>query len=217
MGLDTVRRALKEAGLEPDELGWGDDDVEHRWTVRPADPEGRAFLLGGLDHGAWRTWREVPATPGGIDDLVKALWDVRRSDQPERIPRNARDTARAAALGVQMMDRAAALAGGSDGAAEVLPASEVKVGTPLDHVGDVSGHVLHHFGTPWDRRALAATDSTPPVRGYLLVHVLPVGCRAERVAPAHGQPGGGWRVVLDRPVAAYVESGALRPFLPSDA
>ncbi len=213
MGLDNVRRALKDAGLDPDEFGWEDEVVEHRWTVRGGDPEARVLLLGGHDHGAWRTWREVPSMQGGVDDLVKALWEVRRADQPTRIGRSAGETVEAAALGVRMMDRAASLAGGAD----VLPAAEVKVGTPLDHVGNVSGHVLHHFGTPWDRRALADEDSVQPVQGYLVTHVLPVGCRAERVGPAHGRPGGAWRVVLDRPIAAYVESGALRPFVPADA
>ena len=98
-------------------------------------------------------------------------------------------TAQASQLALQLMDAA-----GVDG---VLPASEVKVGTPLE---EVDGH-LYPFGT--SGRDAAAT--------YLLVHVLPVSCGAERVVA--GEPGAGaWRITLDRPVEQYVASGALRPF-----
>lgn len=221
MALEQVRAAVVDAGLGVADLGWGEGAPDHRWTVREmSDDAGeRVLLLGGTDHGQWRTWREFADTPGGTDDLVKALWDVRRRAEPARLPRTLAETSQAAALGVEMMDRAASWATGSDSDASAteLPASEIKVGTPLDHVGDESGHVLHHFGTPWQKRALPDVDHALPATGYLLVHVLPVACRAERVPPAHGQPGGAWRIVLDRPIAAYVDSGALRPFLPRDA
>lgn len=98
-------------------------------------------------------------------------------------------TAQATQLAVSLMDSA-----GADG---VLPASEVKVGTPLEEAG---GH-LYPFGT-------SGQDAGTT---YLLVHVLPVTCGAARV-PA-GEPGAGaWRITLDQPVEAYVASGALREF-----
>ena len=219
MALEQVRAAAVDAGLTPADFAWGEDVVEHRWTVRLEDG---AYVLGGVDHGAWREWRRFAAGDGvtdltGVDDVVKALWDLRRRPEPARIPRALDETATMARLGVEMMDRAAGWAGSDAEPATHLPASEVKVGTPLDHVGDESGHVLHHFGTSWGRRALPDSARPCPVTGYLLVHVLPVTCHAEKVAPAHGHPGGAWRVVLDKPIAAYVESGALRPFIASDS
>lgn len=217
MSWGQERSALVAAGLDPDDLGWGEDAPPLRWTVRRADDGG--LLLGGTDHGTWLTWRSFGPDVGGCDELVKALWELRRQPEPSRIGRTQSETARAAALGVEMMDRSAGWATGLDSsdAVDVLPAAEAKVGTPFDHVGDESGHVLHHFGTPWERRAMPEESRGLPVTGLLLVHNLPVGCRVERVAPAHGQPGGAWRVVLDRPIAAYRESGGLRPFVPKDA
>ncbi len=98
-------------------------------------------------------------------------------------------TAQAAQLAVQLMDAA-----GADG---TLPASEVKVGTPLEQV---EGH-LYPFGT----------SGGAPEATYLLVHVLPVSCGAARV-PAGEDGGGAWRLALDQPIEAYVASGALRAF-----
>lgn len=97
-----------------------------------------------------------------------------------------------------MMEKA-----GQEGAS-VLPAADVKVGLPLElpaHVDPGADGVLHPFGTSGVE--VAAT--------YLLVHSLPLTCRAVRVPD--GEPGaGGWRVELDRPASAYVASGALREF-----
>ncbi|MGN0063728.1 MAG: hypothetical protein ACI379_05755 [Nocardioides sp.] len=107
-------------------------------------------------------------------------------------------TAQAAALAVSLMDAA-----GADG---TLPASEVKVGTPLEAPGDGAGTHLFPFGTS------GAADATP----YLLVHVLPVSCHAVRAG--QDEPGAGaWRVELDQPISAYVASGALRLFEVTDA
>lgn len=215
MGLEQVRTAAVDAGLTLDEFVWGDDVVDHRWTVRM---EGDEYVVGGHDHGEWREWRRFGAgESSGVDELVKALWELRRRPEPARIPRTLDETATMARLGVEMMDRAAGWAGDEAEPAARLPASEIKVGTPLDHVGDESGHVLHHFGTSWGRRALPDSARPASVTGYLLVHVLPVTCHAEKVPPAHGHAGGAWRVVLDKPIASYVESGALRPFVASDA
>lgn len=217
MGWEQERTAIEAAGLAPDEYGWGETAGEFRWTVRLDEAGG--LLLGGTDHGAWMTWRTFAPDAGGVDELVKTLWELRRADEPSRIPRTLAETARAAALGVELMDRAAGWATGldSDDAVDLLPAVEAKVGTPFDHVGDDSGHVLHHFGTTWERRAMPPEAQSLPVTGLLLVHNLPLACRVERVAPAHGQPGGAWRVVLDKPIAAYKEAGGLRPFVPKDA
>lgn len=106
-------------------------------------------------------------------------------------------TAQAAALAVSLMDAA-----GTDG---TLPASEVKIGTPLEAPGDDATTHLYPFGTSGDAAA------TP----YLLVHVLPVSCHAVRAG--QGEYGeGAWRVQLDQPISAYVESGALRAFEVTD-
>lgn len=223
MALEEVCAAAVDAGLTTGDFAWGAEVVEHRWTVRLETGEaGDAYVVGGFDHGEWREWRRFAAGadgsgPAGVDEVVKALWELRRRPEPARIPRTLDETGRMAQLGVEMMDRAAGWAGSEAAPALHLPASEVKVGTPLDHVGDESGHVLHHFGTPWRRRALPDSAQAEPVTGYLLVHVLPVTCRAERVEAAYGRPGGAWRVVLDGTIASYVERGALRPFIASDS
>lgn len=102
-------------------------------------------------------------------------------------------TAQATALAVSLMDKA--------GASGRLPAADVKVGTPLEAVGDDSGTHLFPFGTSGE------DDVTP----YLLVHSLPLSCEAVRV-PDGERGAGAWRVELDRPIADYIASGALREF-----
>lgn len=98
-------------------------------------------------------------------------------------------TVQAAGLALSLMDAA--------GAEGRLPASEIKVGTPLEVGADGA---LYPFGTSG-----VVADS-----GYLLVHVLPVGTSAERVVD--GDAAGAWRIRLDPGVEAYVASGALRAF-----
>ena len=107
-------------------------------------------------------------------------------------------TVQAAGLAVSMMDKAAA------GGLTELPAAEVKVGLPVELPAQADPRTsrhLHPFGTSGSD--VAAT--------YLLVHSLPLTCRAVRVPD--GEPGAGaWRIELDQPVSAYVTSGALREF-----
>lgn len=126
------------------------------------------------------------------------------SPTPEpALPQRSRElTRQAVELAVAMMERAA-----QDGATE-LPAAEVKIGLPVElpaHVDPATEGVLHPFGTSGSE--VAAT--------YLLVHSLPLACRAVRV-PDGAAGAGGWRVELDRPVSAYVASGALREFTVTD-
>ncbi len=117
---------------------------------------------------------------------------------PPRPQRPRELTLQAVQLAVSMMEKAA------QGGATELPAAEVKVGLPLErpvHVDPETDQVLHPFGTSGGEVAAS----------YLLVHSLPLTCRAVRVPD--GEPGaGGWRVELDAPIAAYVASGALREF-----
>lgn len=102
-------------------------------------------------------------------------------------------TVQAVALAVKLMDQV--------GESGVLPAAEVKIGTPLE---SVDGQ-LFPFGT---------SGLTPDV-AYLLVHSLPLTCGAQRVPD--GEPGAGaWRIVLDKPIDDYIASGALREFSVSD-
>lgn len=111
-------------------------------------------------------------------------------------------TLQAVDLAVSMMERAA-----RDGATE-LPAAEVKIGLPVELPAGLDPEadgVLHPFGTSGGEAAAT----------YLLVHSLPLTCRAVRV-PDGERGAGGWRVELDRPVSAYVASGALREFAVTD-
>lgn len=102
-------------------------------------------------------------------------------------------TAQAAALAVTLMDE--------HGASGTLPAASVRVGTPVEQV---DGH-LYPFGTSGEQAEVA----------YLLVHSLPLTCGAVRVPD--GEVGAGaWRVVLDKPIADYIDSGALREFTVTD-
>ena len=102
-------------------------------------------------------------------------------------------TAQAAGLSVDLMDKR-----GADG---ILPAAEVRVGTPMEQVGD---H-LYPFGTSGEE----------PEVSFLLVHSLPLTCGAVRVP--EGEVGAGaWRIVLDKPISDYIASGALREFTVTD-
>lgn len=88
-----------------------------------------------------------------------------------------------------------------NGASGSLPSADVKIGTPLEEVGGQ----LFPFGTSGEQAQIA----------YLLVHSLPLTCGAVRVT--EGEVGAGaWRVVLDKPIADYIDSGALREFTLSD-
>lgn len=210
MEIAAVLAELESRGLDGTTLERGEGDRRPGWALRPG---ATGLELGGWDHDAWCTWRTLGAPdafgPSGLDELAATLRSLSTSDEPAPFPRTRAETARAATLGRTLMDAAASRA-----AVDVLPAAEIKVGTPLDHVGDTSGHVLHHYGTSWDERALPDAHRHLPVVGYVLVHNLPLGCRAERVQPAHGLPGGAWRIVLDAPIATYLEAGSLRPFVP---
>ncbi|WP_110240208.1 hypothetical protein [Nocardioides gilvus] len=102
-------------------------------------------------------------------------------------------TTQAVDLAVKLMDQV--------GASGVLPAAEVKIGTPLE---SVDGR-LFPFGT----------SGLAPDVAYLLVHSLPLTCGARR-AP-EGEPGAGaWEILLDKPIEDYIASGALREFTVSD-
>ncbi|MFC6153052.1 glycohydrolase toxin TNT-related protein [Nocardioides yefusunii] len=221
MNVTAVRARLDHERLGGATLERGDDGSASGWALRA----GRAGLdLGGWDHGEWRTWHTFGTADGvegpDLDELVAALREVAVPAEPVAFARTATETTRAAALARELMDRSAGWAAGAEvdrdpaRGVDVLPASAVKVGTPFDHVGDASGHVLHHFGTSWEERALPDELRDQPVTSYLLVHNLGVTCRAERVPAAHGHPGGAWRVVLDAPIATYVAAGGLRPFVP---
>ncbi len=102
-------------------------------------------------------------------------------------------TTQATDLAVTLMDR--------NGQSGTLPAAEVKIGTPLEEIGGQ----LFPFGTSGERAEVA----------YLLVHSLPLTCGAVRV-PDGDVGAGAWRIVLDKPIGDYVESGALREFTIAD-
>jgi hypothetical protein len=106
-------------------------------------------------------------------------------------------TAQAAALAVSLMDSAGA---------DRLPSAEVKVGTPLEAPGGVEATTLFPYGT----------SGRSEVVGYLLVHSLPLSCGAVRVAADAAVGAGAWQIELDRPIADYIASGALREFAVTD-
>ncbi|MFC6695422.1 hypothetical protein [Nocardioides daphniae] len=106
-------------------------------------------------------------------------------------------THQAVALAVSLLDQV--------GVSGRLPGSAVKVGTPMEVVGDTSTTYLYPFGTSGEEGAAP----------YLLVHNLPLTCGVVRVP--EGETGAGaWRIELDKPVADYVASGGLREFTVTD-
>jgi hypothetical protein len=93
-----------------------------------------------------------------------------------------------------------------------LPGSAIPVGTPLDHIGNESGHCLALLDTPMSARALPPTDLNEPRTGYLVSSPLPDVVRVSHAPPWFGQPGGGVLIELDRVIASYCDAGILRRF-----
>jgi hypothetical protein len=205
---DDVRRLLIASGTDQDQVLWHDGaeaptGPSHRWIAWSVGDE---IVLGGADHGRFAAYARF-ADPSLVAEIL-TRW-VAPTLPPA--PRDT-DTLVGAALVVadDLVGSAAHDSTVRDGGA--VPGSVLPVGTPLDHVGNASGHVLHLFGTEMSARSLPPTDLNEERMGFVLTTTLPETSRLERARPWFGQPGGGVTVTLDRVIGYYVDAGVLEPF-----
>jgi len=213
---ETVRALLEDRGVDTSGVVWAEVSdrpptaPSHHWVVWPTSND--EVVLGGTDRGRFAAYARF-----GDAELAAEILTRWIAPQVPPSPRD-RETLHGAALAVAARligpeavdgEVAAALNAG-----QVVPASVVPPGCPLDHIGDASGHVLYLYDTAMSARSVPPTDLTEPRTGYVLDRVLPDGCHLQRVEPWFGQPGGGLVVVLDRVIAYYVDTGVLAPFVP---
>lgn len=205
---DEVRRLLIAAGTDQGRILWHDGPEaptgpSHRWIAWSVGDE---IVLGGADRGRFAAYARF-----GDPTLVAEILTRWVAPALPPAPRDA-DTLVGAALVVadDLVGPSAPDPTVRDGGAVV--GSVLPVGTPLDHVGDASGHVLYLYGTEMSARSLPPTDLNEQRMGFVLTTTLPDTSRVERVRPWFGQPGGGLMVTLDRVIGYYVDAGVLEPF-----
>ena len=205
---DDVRRLLMASGTDQGRVLWHDGPEaptgpSHRWIAWTVGDE---IVLGGADRGRFAAYARFD-DPSLVAEIL-TRW-IAPTLPPA--PRDA-DTLVGAALVVadDLVGPAAPDSTVRDGGA--VSGSVLPVGTPLDHVGNASGHVLYLYGTEMSARSLPPTDLNEERLGFVLTTALPDSSRVERVRPWFGQPGGGLMVTLDRVIAYYVDAGVLEPF-----
>ena len=186
-------------GREPDHVP---ATPSHRWIVFPSSTGGT--VVGGADRGRFAPYAEFTDPAGAADALAQL------SSPP---PPRPLDRPRSQVLG-------ATAAIGQDWAAGLqqrawLPGTEVPVGTPLDHIGNESGHYLYLYATPMSQRSLPPTDLEERRTGYLVAAPLPPDAVVEQLPAWFGQPGGGLVVRLTRVIRYYVDTGLLFRFDPA--
>ena len=206
---DDVRRLLVQRGVDASGVVWTEPSdrppavASHHWVVwQTLDDE---VVLGGSDHGRFAAYARF-GDPTLVADLL-ARWLHPELPPAPRDRKTLHDAALAAADILVGPEAEARLDPGGS-----LPGASVPAGTPLDHIGNASGHVLHLYDTAFSARSLPPTDANEPRIGFVLSSPLPDSCRVVPVAPWFGQPGGGVSVVLDRVIAYYVDTGVLAPF-----
>lgn len=206
---DDVRRLLIQRGVDASGVVWTEPSdqppsvASHQWVVWQT--LGDEVVLGGSDHGRFAAYARF-----GDPTLVAELLERWVAPVLPPAPRDPETLHRAALATADILvgpDAEAALEPGGS-----LLGAAVPAGTPLDHIGNASGHVLHLYDTAFSARSLPPTDANEPRIGFVLSSPLPDSCRVARVAPWFGQPGGGVSVVLDRVIAYYVDTGVLAPF-----
>ncbi len=213
MGVAGVRASFEALGGDPDAIEWGASVGEvpasgsHRWIVLEVD--GGEVVIGGLDRGRFAAYGRFAEAQRAAETLTILL----ARPTSAALPRTGDELARAVrGLLILLEDAAAASDHNNSVAGSVIP-----VGAVLDHLGNGSGHVLYPLGTPMSQRSLPPTDLTQPRTGYLVLRPLPDPCRAARIPPWFGQPGGGWMVTLDRVIDYYCDVATLQPFSISGA
>lgn len=200
-----VRATLRAADVDvsrvdvadaPEELG---SLAPGRWVLLPRTDGG--WLVGTVAEGLFVPYDQY-------DDLPRTARELRRltREPPPRARLSYAETEALAAASVYVTRGVVA-------AVEVLgrPApAGIPTGAALDRLGHDSGTVLHVFGTSMAERALPPRDQLLPYHVYVVRRPFPPAVR-QSLAPAdYGQPGGGGRVVLDRPVRWYCDAGVLQ-------
>ena len=205
---DDVRRLLIASGTDQGRVLWYDGaeaptGPSHQWIAWTVGDE---IVLGGADRGRFAAYARF-GDASLVAEILTRWIDPTLAPAPRDV-----DTLTTAALVVadDLIGSAAPDAAVREGGA--VAGSVLPVGTPLDHVGDASGHVLYLYGTEMSARSLPPTDLDEQRMGFVLTTALPETSRVERVRPWFGQPGGGLMVTLDRVIAYYVDAGVLEPF-----
>lgn len=208
MNLDEVLEQAARRGVDLSALvvGRETDHVpsapSHRWIVFPSSRGGT--VIGGVDRGRFTPYAEFTDLLGAADALVQltSLPMPRPLDRPRSQVLGAVATiGRDWATGLQQQPS--------------LPGAAVAVGTPLDHIGNESGHYLYLYDTPMSQRSLPPTDLQERRTGYLVAAPLPPEAVVEQLPPWFGQPGGGLVVRLPRVIRYYVDTGLLFRFDPA--
>lgn len=204
---ERVRELVAASGADVEAVSWSGPSEQpppgpsHQWVVwtTPQDE----VVLGGWDHGTFSAY-------GRFADAELAAEVLQRWVAPA-LPPAPRDDETLHLAAVEVADRM--LMGGSGPLTQGdVEATALPPGTPLDHIGDTSGHVLHLYGTAFSARSLPPTEVNVPRFGLLLEQRLPQTCVVRLVQPWFGQPGGGISVVLDRPIAYYLDRGYVQAF-----
>ena len=207
---DDVRRLLIASGTDQSRILWHDGPEaptgpSHQWIAWSVGDE---IILGGADRGRFAAYARF-GDPGLVAEVLQRWVDPTLPPPPRDS-----DTLVGAALVVadDLVGTAAPDPTVRDGGA--VSGSVLPVGTPLDHIGNASGHVLYLYGTEMSARSVPPTDLNEERMGFVLTTALPDTTRVERVRPWFGQPGGGLMVTLDRVIGYYVDAGVLEPFAP---
>jgi hypothetical protein len=205
MGIERVAALAADLGVDVDRLvlGRAEDTVpeapSHRWVLVPTSTGG--VVIGGMDRGTFAAYARIEDDEQAARTLARLVTPP-APQPPGRDPGSLRSA-------VSSLESELVAAADDKG---VVPSGHLPVGTPLDHLGNESGHCLYLLDTPMSRRSVPPTDLTEPRVGYLLAGPLPEGCRVRVVEPWFGQPGGGVLVELDRVIAYYCETGLLERF-----
>lgn len=173
----------------------------HRWVVVTT---GARVIIGGFDRGEFASYAEVADEEEG----AAVLASVTASPAAPRLPRSQTALVEATRTLAQRIQAEVAGTG-----ARILPPESLPLGTPLDHIGNESGHCLYLFATPFGERSLPPTDLSLPRTGYVLNGQLPEGASVEVVPPWFGQPGGGVMLRLGRVIRYYCDTGLLQRFV----
>lgn len=194
-----VLEMMRDRGVDVSDVVVGPEvDVaptgpSHTWGI--VSHRDGSTTLGGIDRGVFRPYDRYET-----DGLAAgALEHVKRPTQKHLLDEDGYGRLRSGAAALrQALAREPA-----------LDPSMLPVGTPLDHIGLLSGHATFVLDTPFDQRSAPPTDLNLPREVYLTRVPLGPEVLVKRIEPWFGQVGGGIVVWLARPIRWYYDTGIL--------